>query len=225
MRGVGLFFGLHSEKLFVDLPLFEIILSVFFGDLADHLAGISRGERPIGNVLGDDAARTDHGVVADMNTGADHDISADPHVVADGNADAVFAAAAAHIGMERVSRGIQRYVGGDQAIVSDPDLGVVENDTVVIGEEVFAHFDIASVVAVKRRIDKGRLVRSAKKLVDDGTDLFKIRSVRCVQRLRQAPRFFHLHPVFFVGDKQQFFFSALRVVHTLFLCVFGFIVA
>ena len=97
-----------------------------------------------------DTSRTDYNVIADMNAGTDHRVSADPAVISDDDLLAVFIGGVPCIRMDRMSRCIDRHIGGHLAVVAYLYLCNINDRTVIIGEKVFAHFYMTSVITVKR---------------------------------------------------------------------------
>ena len=55
--------------------------------------------------------------------------------------------------VERMSRGVERAVGGDEHVVAECHRGFVEYDKVEVGEEILPGGDIVAIVAVERLFD------------------------------------------------------------------------
>ena len=169
----------------IELTVFVIVIAVCFGNLSYYFAGIADSYDIIGNVFGDDASRADHDVIADMDAGQDDGISADPDVIADRDVDSVLVGCVAGSGVDRMACRIDGDAGGDLTVVADHYFADIDDGAVVVAEEILADFNIETVVAVKRRIDKGAL-RLAEQFLDDSADPLEIRAVHRVELLGEA---------------------------------------
>ena len=171
--------------LLVSHDALEIGIAIGFGDLADQLAGITRGDVPGGNVFGDDASRADHDVIADVDTGQDDRVSADPDVIADRDVDSILIGRVARSGMNRVTCRIDGDARGDLTVVADHYFAHVDDGAVVVAEEILPDFNVETVVAVEGRIDKSTF-RLAEQLLNDSADALEIGAVHCVEFLCEA---------------------------------------
>ena len=72
-----------------DFSVLEIKFSVMFSYFPQHLAGISDSNRICGNILGDNASRTDDGIVTDSDSGDNDSSRTYPAVSADVYGDIV----------------------------------------------------------------------------------------------------------------------------------------
>ena len=75
----------RSEKLFGDAAVLEIICAVVFSDFAQDAAGVADGDDPARQIMRDDAARSNHGIVADGDAGQNNGARSDPAVFPDMN--------------------------------------------------------------------------------------------------------------------------------------------
>lgn len=66
-----------------------------------------------------------------------------------------------------MTRGINRNAGRYHTVVAERYERVVQHDAIVIYKAIFAYAYIFSVIAVKRRVEKGGWVAFAEKLADD----------------------------------------------------------
>ena len=89
--------------------------AVLVADLAQDPGGHTRCDDAFRQVLRNDRARTDHGVMPDADARADDDAAAEPHVVGDGDRLAVFPSGAARLGVDRMRRRQQLDPRGDLA--------------------------------------------------------------------------------------------------------------
>ena len=165
----------------------EVPVPVDLRDLADHLAGIARGNAPGRDVLDHDASRADHRIVSDVYAGTNNTITADPDIVADRDADAVLVHGVARRRVDRVAGRVDRDIGRDLAVVADDHLGDVQDRAVVVGKKVLADFYIFTVVAVEGRVDP-RVVRFAQQLLDDRLQSLEIGPVHRVELLAEPTR-------------------------------------
>lgn len=99
--------------------------------------------------------RSDNGVAADMYSGADDSVAAEPDVVSDGHFFAVLIGGIAGNRMDGMAGGINSNIGRKQTVVAYCNLCHVQKCANVIGIEIFARFNMLAVIAVKRRIHKG----------------------------------------------------------------------
>ena len=137
--------------------------------LPDHAAGISDCENVIGNILGHDALRADHGVFTDTHAGHDDDPRGDPRVVADIHILVDLQPLRAQVSLKRVVRGSDRDVRPEHHPIADVDMSVVHQGQVGICVDMRPE--------VKMRVapvgTKGQLDITA--LAARGKDLFHIR--------------------------------------------------
>ena len=126
--------------------------------------------------------RADDYVVADMHPGADDGIAPDPHIVPDHNLFPVLIAGAAGDGMDRMPGGVDCHIGGQLAVVANPDFRHVQKRAVVVGEEVLPHPDVLSIVAIEGRVDEG-LLRFPQKLLHRLRDSREVSPIHEVQPL------------------------------------------
>lgn len=115
--------------------------------MPDDAAGVAYGQRTGWNVSVDNTPGTDDAVVADGDAGQYADLRPDPHVVADGDGAGIFQPAVPLPDVERMAGRIETAVGGDEHMVAEADLGLVQDDAIHVGIEVFADFDVVAVVA------------------------------------------------------------------------------
>ena len=197
----------------IDPSFFEIIQLVLVGDRANDAARIARCHHHIGNIVRDHAARTDDHTRADMHAGADDALRTDPYVIANGDANAVFVARVTDFGMNGVTGGVNTHAGGKEAVVSDGDLGNVQNGAVEIGKKVFAHENVLAVIAVKGRIDHGRFIRAAKQLRNRLANGIVIGVIRLVERVQKQACLLHLCCGILVKHVEHFCISSFYVIH------------
>lgn len=118
--------------LIIDLLLTEQLAPVCIGNGSDHAAGIAGCDRPGGDILGDNASGSDDGVACDGYAGTDDGIAANPDVVPDGYGFSVLIAGVAGDGIDGVTRSVDRYIGGQLAVVADGNLCHIDDGTVVV---------------------------------------------------------------------------------------------
>ena len=61
--------AVRLEKLFWNATVLEIKCAVMFSDFAQDAAGVADGDDAARQIMRDDAARSDHGIVADGDAG------------------------------------------------------------------------------------------------------------------------------------------------------------
>lgn len=166
-------------RLFIKFSIFKIQFSVSFCYRADYLAGVSCGNGPVGDIFGDYTAGSDYGIVSDVYARTNDRISADPYIIAQNDLNAVLIHGVAGIGVYRMSSGIDSYIGGKLAVISDFYFCHVQNGAVIVGEEVFSYLNVISIIAVEGRIDKSSFRFSQQFLYDRG-DFIKIRAIYCI---------------------------------------------
>ena len=93
------------------IEIFKIQFSVSFCYRADYLAGVSCGNGPVGDIFGDYAAGSDHGIVSDVYARTNDRIPADPYIIAQNDLNAVLIHGVAGIGVYGMSSGIDSYIG------------------------------------------------------------------------------------------------------------------
>lgn len=138
----------------IKFSIFVVIILIFLCDFAYDSAGISGGYDIVGKVLCHDASGADHYVISNFYAGHDYGVSANPYIVAYGDGDAVFIARVSCIRVNGMPGGVYGNVGRNLGIFANDDLAYIQHSEIVIGKEVFSHFNIASVVAVKRGVDE-----------------------------------------------------------------------
>jgi hypothetical protein len=115
--------------------------------------------------------------------------------------------------MNGVTRGVNAHTGGKEAVVSNGDLGNVQNGTVEIGKKVFANENVLTVVAVKGRVDHGRLIRAAKQLRNRLANGIIIGVIRFVERVQKQASLLHLHSGIPIKHIKHFCISSFYVIH------------
>ena len=78
-------------------------------------------------------------------------MSAEPYVVAHSNGFGVFQAVGTLFGINGMDGGIEAALRTDEAVASEPDRSAVEDDEIIVGEKVFADFNVESVIAAEAR--------------------------------------------------------------------------
>lgn len=140
--------------LYVENALLVIKVFIFVGNFTKDVAGIADGDDIVGKILCHNASGADYYVIADFDTGHDYGVSANPHIVPYGDGDAVLIAGISGFRMERVSGGVDGHIRRNLGIFPNNDFAYIQDGKVVIGKEIFTYFDVASVVTMKRSIDK-----------------------------------------------------------------------
>ena len=113
----------------INILLAEQFAPVFLGNGADDAAGIAGCHGPGGDVPGDNASGSDDGVACDGYAGTDDGIAANPDVVPDGYGFSVLIAGVAGDGIDGVTRSVDRYIGGQLAVVADGNLCHIDDGT------------------------------------------------------------------------------------------------
>ena len=201
-----------SPGFLVEFFILIELFPVSFPDLAQDPAWISGSKAPVGDVPGDDAARSDRDVVSDGDPGEDDSIAADPDIVTNSDGLAVFIKGITTVRMNRMAGCVDGYIGGHLAVVADLYLCHIQDRAVVVGKEVFSHFDVGSVITVKGRIDEG-ILRFPEELPDDFRYAVKIRAVHEIELLQDLPAaglFFHYTVV---GDISEFSVPPFNLIH------------
>ena len=91
---------------------------VVFCDPANHTAWVSGGNGPVWDIFCHDTSGTDHHVASDVYAGTDGAVTTNPYIIPDGHFFSVFKGRAACIRVDRMSGGINGYVGRQQAVIS-----------------------------------------------------------------------------------------------------------
>ena len=151
LLGFGLYLG---PGLFVKFSVFVVIGTVFFGNAADYSAGIPGSNDPVWNILCNYTSGTYDGIASDMYSGENDRVASNPYIISDGHTDAIFIKCISCVRMHRMACRIDGNIGRDLAVVSNNDFCHINNRAVVIHKQVFSHFNVASIVTVKGRIDK-----------------------------------------------------------------------
>lgn len=112
--------------------------------------------------LSNNSTGRDNDVVTECHTWVDGCMPANPAVVADRDRLGELFAAGTFNGIERVTGGVQPHLWANQAVITNDHFCTIEDDTVVVGVEVVADFDVYAVVTVKMTIDRNVAACSAK---------------------------------------------------------------
>ena len=91
----------------LGLPVFAVLLA----DLADDATGVADGDRMGRDVLGHHRPGADDHIIADRHARTDDDVAAEPDVAADGDGQTAFHLGIAHLGVDRMIRGVQSVIG------------------------------------------------------------------------------------------------------------------
>lgn len=126
---------------------------IFFCNWADHPAGIACGNHSGWNILCYDTAAANDDIAANGDTWQDLYSAAEPHIVADRDRTGIFQTLIAAFGVNRMSGGIKAAVWSNEHVVSKGHLCTIENDTVMVGKEVFTDFNVIAIVTPERRYD------------------------------------------------------------------------
>ena len=99
------------------------------------------------------ASRTDDGTVADGYTAENHGVSSDPYPVADpdgcSGSDVGFASGK----IDRMSSRVNGNIRPEQTVISDGNLGNVQNRAVIVAKEVVSDMDMFAEVTGERGIE------------------------------------------------------------------------
>ena len=87
---------------YIKFAILIVVIAVCFGDLAYHVAGISKGEHVVRDVAGHDRTGADHDIVSDRYTRHDTDVAADPDIVTDRDIDTVLISGVSRLRVKRV---------------------------------------------------------------------------------------------------------------------------
>lgn len=147
-----------SRYLFPKAPF-----ALFLFDFSQYAAGVADGDDSGGDVARDDRACSYRAVAADADSGENGDIPAEPDIVSDGDGFRPFYVLIAPRGVKRMYGGIETAIRTDVDMVSESDLGFIEDYQIVIGEKEFSHFYIAPVIAMERSVDVQRLAGASQK--------------------------------------------------------------
>src|SRR5690606_492910 len=77
-------------------------------------------------------------------------IGTNPDMVPDGDRKGILKPRAALTGIDGVAGGSDAAVWRNEHMISDPDLGAVQNDQMVIGIKMLPNFNVIAIVTVKR---------------------------------------------------------------------------
>jgi hypothetical protein len=112
------------------------------GDPAGRISGDDGARR---DIVGDDAAGTDYGVVANVHTGNQDGATADPGIAADADWTPELQPSLARCRIARVVGGVDLHRGTDLRPVANYDRNYVENDAIEIEEDVRSNPDVVAV--------------------------------------------------------------------------------
>lgn len=121
--------------------------------VTDYATGISGSNNSRRDVACNYAAGTNHGIVADGNTGKYTYAAAYPHIVPNSDGAGIFQALVAQFGVERMTCCVKATMRADKHMVAKGYGSCVEDDAVEVGKKMISHFNAVAVVAVKRRDD------------------------------------------------------------------------
>lgn len=117
--------------------------------------------------MGDDAAGTDYGIVANTHTGKQDGAAADPGIAADIDWTPELQPSLARRRIARVGGGVDLHCGTDLRPIADHDRNHVENDAIEIEEDVRSNPDIVAVITVKGLPDNSAVANFGKPFFED----------------------------------------------------------
>lgn len=98
------------------------------------------------NVLSHDTACPDDRLVTNGNSRQNDCIGTNPDMVPDGDRKGILKPRAALTGIDGVAGGSDAAVWRNEHMISDPDLGAVQNDQMVIGIKMLPNFNVIAIV-------------------------------------------------------------------------------
>ena len=131
------------EKLFWNAAVLEIICAVMFSDFAQDAAGVADGDDPARQIMRDDAARSDHRIVAYGNAGNDDRARPYPAIFADMHWEIILIHMAPKLRIYWVSRRRDGHVRSEHGIVAHIYVRVVHKRQIEIRINVFAEMHMA----------------------------------------------------------------------------------
>ena len=139
---------------FVEFPVFEIQFFVIICNFADNFAGISGGNGPVGNVFCNHTSGSNDYVITDMYARTNNSISTNPDIISNNYFDSIFICGITSVRMYRVSGCVYSHIRSHLTVNANFYFCHIENRTVVVGKEIFAHLNVISIVTVEGRVDK-----------------------------------------------------------------------
>ena len=154
--------------------------AVRFAQLADDPAGHTCGKAVIGNIFCDNAACTDHAIVADRDTRTNRYIRPEPAVIADFNglciAEPLYISVLvehglALVGQHRVHRGYDGAVRPEITVVADGNKRIILHGEIEIDECALADGGVLAVMECDGALQKCPLTDSAENFVQNSVAL------------------------------------------------------
>ena len=143
------------EKLFRNAAVLEIICAVVFSDFAQDAAGVADGDDAARQIMRDDAARSDHGIVADGDAGQNNSARADPTVFPDMNGGIILICLLVQRGQDGVCRRCNDHIRRKHGIIADIDMRIIHQREIEIGIDMLAEmYMLSAEIGMQGRLDQ-----------------------------------------------------------------------
>ena len=113
-----------------------IVISILFGNRPNDPARVAVGNTVIRDVFCNHTAGPNHHIGADGDTGQNHCIAANPHIISHRNRSCILQKGIAHFPIDRMMSCVESTVRRNEHIVTKGDLSRIHKHTIVVGEEV-----------------------------------------------------------------------------------------
>ena len=134
-----------------------------------HPGRLTQRHTPLGDILSDHRACSNRTSLPNGDARQNHDIRANPTIVAYGNRLRVLDIIAPALHLRLVRSGEQGDVGSEHDTVTDRDEGTIKDGEVEVRVEALAEVDVAAIIDVEGGFDVGIVV------CDLADDLFDVR--------------------------------------------------
>ena len=127
---------------------------IMLGDFAKYTAWISDRHHVVRDIFSDDAARTNHSILADLHTGQDDDACADPGIFTDVDILVILEPAAAEFRVDWMVGRRDRDIRAEHDLVPDIDVAVIDQSQIEIGIHIGAEVEVvAAPICTERKLD------------------------------------------------------------------------
>ena len=140
---------------------------IFLRNCPDHPAGIFDRNGIVGDVFYHNTPAANHNITPNRNAGHDRNTGANSYIAANCNGVGIFQPSASAFKINGMSGSMKSAVRSNKYIVPKGYFCTVQNHGVMIGKEIFANFNVVTVITPEWRHDAEGSFRSAKQLMQD----------------------------------------------------------
>lgn len=142
---------MHCPLLFI---CYGLGIAPFYLYATDNSCWVAHCKAVRRDIARDDRSGSDDAVISDVYTGQNRTRTPDPHIISDCDRLCPLYSFISGRGIKRMTSGIDAHIRSDKSIVTDNYFCLIKDDKIKVGKEVIAHFDIHSIIASERLIDR-----------------------------------------------------------------------